>query len=221
VSDRGAHQRSLVPAAINMYRKGWFPMFDERRRVVEWVQPHERAVLPLDTTFHVHRTLRQRVRSGRFRVTCDRAFREVIRACARPAAGREQTWLCDEIIALFDALHDAGHAHSIEAWIGDELVGGLYGLAIGGAFCGESMFSRPEIGGTDASKVCLVHLVEHLRARGFTLLDAQLHSNHLEQFGLFVAPMSEYLELLRDAVARDVTWGEYEPARAGRRTSDT
>jgi leucyl/phenylalanyl-tRNA--protein transferase len=261
MSTHPARQTLLVSKALTLYRQGWFPMFDDARRVVEWVQPHERGLLPLDGRFRVPRSLRQRVRSGRFSITCDRAFGAVIRACATPAAGREHTWLCPEIITLFESLHAAGHAHSIEAWMekpppqwhrGAEreegtgetatgstttsfpssssaslrlcgegcshftLVGGLYGLAIGGVFCGESMFSRPDLGGTDASKVCLVHLVEHLRAQGFTVLDAQLHNDHLEQFGLYEVAMREYLEVMRAAAGRSVVWGEFDPLRAER-----
>lgn len=216
----------LVDKALALYRQGWFPMFDDERRVVEWVQPHERGLLPLDARFSVPRSLRQRVRSGRFVVTCDRAFGRVIRACGTPAPGRERTWLCEEIIELFEALHAAGHAHSIEAWVpagagaggapagGGTLVGGLYGLAVGAAFCGESMFSRPDLGGTDASKVCLVHLVEHLRARGFVLLDAQLHNDHLEQFGLFEVAMDAYTGMMADAAKRAVSWDVFDPRRA-------
>ncbi len=240
-------QSLLVDKALALYRQGWFPMFDDERRVLEWVQPHERGLLPLDERFRVPRSLRQRVRSGKFVITCDRAFGRVIRECGTPAPGRERTWLSPEIIDLFEALHAAGHAHSIEAWVVETkdgirdsafgiredaevpsrmpsaelrvpepfLVGGLYGLALGSAFCGESMFSRPDLGGTDASKVCLVHLVEHLRAQGFVLLDAQLHNEHLEQFGLFEVPMEAYTGMLKAAAGVAVQWGEFDPARAG------
>lgn len=204
----------LVDKALALYKQGWFPMFDDERRVLEWVQPHERGLLPLDERFRVPRSLRQRVRSGKFIITCDRAFGRVIRECGSPSPGRERTWLCPEIIDLFEALHAAGHAHSVEAWINDSLVGGLYGLALGGAFCGESMFSRPDLGGTDASKVCLVHLVEHLRVQGFVLLDAQLHNEHLEQFGLYEVPMNEYAGVLKNAAALGVEWGAFDSARA-------
>ncbi|HEX2836575.1 MAG TPA: leucyl/phenylalanyl-tRNA--protein transferase [Phycisphaerales bacterium] len=235
--------------ALALYKQGWFPMFDDEQRVLEWVQPHERGLLPLDERFRVPRSLRQRVRSGKFVITCDRAFGSVIRECGTPAPGRERTWLSPEIIDLFEALHAAGHAHSVEAWVVESgggirgsafgirddavvppqmpdhecrspdpswtLVGGLYGLALGGAFCGESMFSRPDLGGTDASKVCLVHLVAHLRARGFVLLDAQLHNEHLEQFGLYEVPMDAYTGMLKTAAEMRVAWGEFDPARAG------
>lgn len=214
MSTHASRQSLLVDKALALYRQGWFPMFDEDRSIVEWVQPHERGLLPLDERFRVTRSLRQRVRSDKFIVTCNRAFSSVIRECGTAAPGRERTWLCPEIIELFEALHRAGHAHSIEAWVDGTLVGGLYGLALGGVFCGESMFSRPDLGGTDASKVCLVHLVEHLRARGFVMLDAQLHNNHLEQFGLYEVGMDAYLEMVRDAAAKAVTWGEFDAGRA-------
>lgn len=207
-------QSLLVDKALALYGQGWFPMFDDERRVVEWVQPHERGLLPLDERLRVPRSLRQRVRSGKFIITCDQAFGRVIRECGTPAHGRERTWLCSEIIDLFETLHAAGHAHSVEAWVNDTLVGGLYGLALGGAFCGESMFSRPDLGGTDASKVCLVHLVEHLRSRGFVLLDAQLHNEHLEQFGLYEVPMDAYTGMLKSATGVAAQWGEFDPGRA-------
>lgn len=202
-------------------------MLMESGRGVEWVQPHERAIVPLDDRFKVSKSLAQRVRSGRFIVSHDRAFGEVIRACAAPAKGREDTWLHPSIIDAFDLLHQAGHAHSVEAWLpppgwppaprgvgflhaapptGSTLVGGLYGLALGSIFCGESMFSRPQLGGTDASKVCLVHLVHHLRVRGFTLLDAQLSSEHLERFGMYEMPKDAYAAHLAAHTGDAVAW---------------
>ncbi len=176
----------------------------------EWVKARRRAMIPLDDRFRVSRSLRARVRSARFTIRFDTAFSHVIRACAAPTAGRPATWLDRDIITIFDDLHRAGHAHSVEAWLlgpsGDELVGGLYGLALGGAFCGESMFSRPDHGGTDASKVCLVALVEHLRRRGFTLLDAQLISPHIEQFGAYEVSAQEYRRMLDSAATLPVLW---------------
>lgn len=215
-------QQRTVRHVLRMYREGWFPMLMESGRGVEWVQPHERAIVPLDGRFKVSKSLAQRVRSGRFIVTHNRAFGEVIRACASPAKGREDTWLHPSIIDAFDLLHQAGHAHSVEAWLppvgqrvasrvgdppaGSVLVGGLYGLALGSVFCGESMFSRPNQGGTDASKVCLVHLVQHLRARGFTLLDAQLSSEHLERFGMYEMPQEMYAKHLAAHAGDAVAW---------------
>lgn len=188
---------------VAMYRRGWFPMADPQTGRVEWVQPQRRAVIPLDDRFRVPRSLRARVRSGRFTVTTDTAFAEVIRACA----DRGDTWLAPEIIDAFDLLHAAGHAHSIEARLEGRLVGGLYGLCLGRVFAGESMFSRPDLGGTDASKACLVALVERLRAAGFVLLDAQLANPHLEQFGMYEMPREEYLAILADHGNAAVPWG--------------
>jgi leucyl/phenylalanyl-tRNA--protein transferase len=198
-----------------MYRRGWFPMYDDDSGRVQWVQPRRRAVLPLGA-FRVPRTLRSVVRSRRFEVTSDRAFDLVIQGCATPAPGREKTWLCPEIIGLFEALHRAGLAHSVEAWKDGVLVGGLYGLAIGSVFCGESMFSRPELGGTNASKVCLVHLAMHLKRRGFTMLDAQLHNPHLEQFGLEEVPSGRFVLHLRENGGRGVDWGALDGEAAVR-----
>jgi leucyl/phenylalanyl-tRNA--protein transferase len=220
-----ASERSrIVREVLALYREGWFPMARTPRELararrrepdapeVQWVQPQERALIPLDERFHVPRRLAERVRSGRFVVTSDVAFSRVIRACGEPRPGREETWLHPEIVGIFGLLHEAGHAHSVEAWLKQAsgelvLVGGMYGLAMGRVFAGESMFSRPELGGTDASKVCLVHLVRHLRSRGFAALDAQLENPHLAQFGLELARREEYLELLARESGVEVAWG--------------
>ena len=166
-------------------------------REVEWLQPRMRGLLPLDDRFHVPASLARKIKRREFEVTTDEAFGEVIRACAAPGPKRETTWLEPRIIALFEAFHAMGAAHSVEAWCTFEgqrtLVGGTYGLQLGKAWCGESMFSRPSMGGTDASKVCLVHLVHHLRSRGFVIFDAQLSNPHLLQFGLFEMPAKRYI----------------------------
>jgi leucyl/phenylalanyl-tRNA--protein transferase len=218
-----AERARITREALALYREGWFPMARTPRELararrrdpdaaeVQWVQPQERALIPLDDRFHVPQRLADRVRSGRFIVTSDVAFSRVIRACGEPRPGREETWLHPEIVAIFELLHEAGHAHSVEAWRRQTsgelvLVGGMYGLAMGRVFAGESMFSRPELGGTDASKVCLVHLVRHLRARGFVALDAQLDNPHLAQFGLELMGREAYLELLARAGGEDVAW---------------
>jgi leucyl/phenylalanyl-tRNA--protein transferase len=188
-------------------------MYDEETGVVHWVQPRQRGVIPIDEGFRVSRSLRAAVRSGRFEITSDQAFGSVIRECAKPRKKRESTWLDESIQALFELLHWAGHAHSVEAWIdgpgGRELVGGLYGLVVGSVFCGESMFSAPSRGGTDASKVCLVHLVEHLRKQGFMLLDAQLFNLHLRQFGCVEIEQPEFAELLHAAAGVAREWGRF------------
>ena len=205
----------LVGAALSAYRAGWFPMYMAEEGVVQWVQPRRRSLIPLDERFAVSRSLRSVVRSGRFMVTSDEAFEAVIRACAVPGRGRESTWLNEEIVGVFLRFHRAGLAHSVEAWLagaGGErtLVGGLYGLALGAIFCGESMFSRPALGGSNASKVCLVHLVEHLRQRGFAALDAQLTNPHLEQFGSHEITQREYALLLRKHSGRALGWAPFE-----------
>lgn len=198
---------------LAMYRRGWFPMARSSRARHEWVQPEDRCLIPLDSTFHVPRSLRSRIRSGRFEITTDTAFEQVIRRCAEPAPGaRRQTWINGWIIEAFRTLHSAGHAHSVEAWRDGELVGGLYGVALGACFGGESMFSRPQLGGRDASKVCLVHLVDHLRRRGFELLDAQIENPHLVQFGAFEIPRAEYLSRLERALRHTPSWLPFEPS---------
>lgn len=183
---------------LRAYAAGIFPMADGADSpVLRWVEPHRRGVMPLDR-FHVSRSLRKTVRQGVFTITADHAFAAVMRGCAEPAPGREQTWINEEIHRLYNALHARGHAHSIEAWHGGELVGGLYGVSLGAAFFGESMFSRT----TDASKVALVHLVARLRRGGYVLLDAQFITAHLQRFGAVSIDRRRYLALLDDAVGR-------------------
>jgi leucyl/phenylalanyl-tRNA---protein transferase len=198
-------RQSVVAAAIDMYLRGWFPMHDDERGVTDWVQPRERALLPLDERFRVPRSTRAAIRRGTFEVTFDRAFDEVISQCKDVARGDDGTWLHEDIVTLFRQFHAMGLAHSVEAWLvrGDErtLAGGLYGIALGKVFAGESMFSLPALGGSDASKVCLVHLVHRLRRSGFIALDSQLHNPHLEQFGLFEVQQEEYLARLHEQAA--------------------
>ena len=173
------------------YAAGIFPMADSRDAAeLFWVEPRSRAILPLDG-FHMSRSLRRTIRSGKFSVTMDRDFPAVIGACAN----REETWINDEIIEAFVRFHEAGKAHSVEAYKDGELVGGLYGVTLGGAFMGESMFSRMR----DASKVCLVHLVERLKDRGYVLLDCQIQNDHLASLGAIEIPESEYLRRLEHA----------------------
>lgn len=192
--------RMLVAA----YCQGLFPMARSRGSAgVDWYCPDPRAIVPLDTvTFS--RSLRQRVRSGVFEITRDRAFDRVIRACAKPRMDHPDTWINADIEAAYIGLHEAGLAHSVEAWLEGELVGGLYGVSIGGGFFGESMFSLPDQGGTDASKVAFVHLVEHLRERGFALLDSQINSPHMTTLGAIDIPRDDYLERLERAIQIDV-----------------
>lgn len=182
---------------LDAYAHGIFPWPDERGRLWWW-SPDPRAVIPLDG-LRISRSLRRTLRSTRYRCTRDQAFTEVVRACAdRPGEG---TWITSELRAGYESLHARGRAHSVEVWDEQgELVGGLYGITVGAAFTGESMFHRAD----DASKVALVHLVEHLRARGFTLLDAQLPTGHLSSLGARAIPREEFLRLLEDARPRDV-----------------
>jgi len=211
-----ARDAAVVREILRRYAQGWFPMAESRAGPAQWVQPNRRALIPLGESFRAARSLRARVRSGKFVVRCDSAFEEVIRACAEPGPGRAETWISDDIIAWYTLLHRAGHAHSVEAFLPASggaltLVGGLYGVTLGGAFCGESMFSRPAQGGTDASKVCLVHLVHHLRRAGFVLLDAQLQNSHTDQFGAVQVARTRYLKMLAQARTRSVAWPPFDP----------
>jgi len=167
---------------------------------IRWYSPDPRGIIPLDA-FHVPSRLARVIRSGRFRIEIDRDFASVIRACAKADRSVEDsgTWIDGEILTSYIALHEQGLAHSVEAWQGDTLVGGLYGVALGGAFFGESMFHRV----TDASKVALAALVERMSARGLTLLDVQWVTPHLEQFGAIEVPRGDYLQLLQDALLVD------------------
>jgi len=176
---------------LNAYASGWFPMAVDHE--IHWFSPDPRGVVPLDQV-HVPRRLARAIRGGGFRIEIDRAFVDVMRACAADRdADDPGTWISDEIVASYTALHARGFAHSVEAWNGDRLAGGLYGVAIGGAFFGESMFHHE----TNASKVAFVALIERLRARGFTLLDTQWVTPHLEQFGAIEIPRAEYLKRLQ------------------------
>jgi len=183
---------------LKAYSVGLFPMAESAEDpALFWVDPERRGIMPLDG-FHVPRSLRKTVRKGPFAVACDTDFVGVVRACAEPTATRPSTWINDEILRLYAALHRMGHAHSVECRADGVLVGGLYGVALGGAFFGESMFSRA----TDASKVALVHLVARLRRGGFLLLDAQFITAHLARFGALEVPRAKYRRLLATALAQ-------------------
>ena len=187
---------------LRAYRAGLFPMAEARGSPrLYWLDPEMRGVLPLDD-FHLSRRLARTVLSGAFTVSCDTDFAGTIALCAAPAPGREETWINPEIEALFTALHGVGHAHSIEVRCGGVMVGGLYGVSIGGVFFGESMFSRA----SDASKVALVHLVARLRLMRFSLLDTQFTTGHLAQFGTIDIPRAAYKARLAAAVEQDVMW---------------
>jgi leucyl/phenylalanyl-tRNA--protein transferase len=175
------------------YRSGVFPMAVSERGDIGWFSPDPRAIIPLDERFHIPHGLQRALKKNPFEIAYDAEFKTVMRACAER---REGTWISEEIVESYCNLHRLGHAHSVEARKDGRLVGGLYGVHIGGAFFGESMFHRA----TDASKVALVALVERLRARGFVLLDTQWQTPHLSQFGTFEVSRRAYLKLLEKAV---------------------
>ena len=188
---------------LRAYRAGLFPMAETRRgQRLYWLDPERRGILPLDQRFHAPRRLMRTVRSGTYDVTTDRAFAAVLAGCAAAAPGREDTWINDEIETLFLALFNDGYAHSVECWADGQLTGGLYGIAIGGAFFGESMFSVAR----DASKVALVHLVAQLRLGGFALLDTQFLTSHLAQFGAHEQPRAAYKAMLTKALEIKAVW---------------
>lgn len=183
---------------LQAYRIGVFPMGERRDDPkLYWLDPRLRAVLPLDG-FHLPKRLARTVRSGHFEVSADAAFTETMRACAEPRPGHPESWINDPILALYGELFARGHAHSVECRRNGELVGGLYGVSVGGAFFGESMFSRER----DASKVALVHLVARLIKGGFRLLDCQFMTEHLRSFGAIEIPRDDFRALLADAVER-------------------
>jgi leucyl/phenylalanyl-tRNA--protein transferase len=189
----------IIPSDLLLmaYRSGIFPMADSRDdEELYWVEPRERAVIPLDG-FRCARSLAKAVRQDRFRVTCNADFAAVVEACAAPRPGHPESWISGRIAASYRALHLAGHAHSLECWDGETMVGGLYGVGFDRAFCGESMFSRT----TDASKVALVWLVALLRHAGCTLLDCQFMTEHLASLGAVPMSREAYLAELTGAVA--------------------
>jgi leucyl/phenylalanyl-tRNA---protein transferase len=203
--------RRITPELLlRAYAQGVFPMAERRDDpALYWLSPESRGTIPL-TAFHIPRRLARTVRSDRFKVTVNTAFDVVIRACAGSAPGREETWINAEIIALYTELHRRGFAHSVECWNGSQLAGGLYGVSLGAAFFGESMFSRER----DASKVALVYLVARLIAGGYELLDTQFLTEHLAQFGARAIPRHEYLKRLASAIARRAQF--YCPEPSGR-----
>jgi leucyl/phenylalanyl-tRNA--protein transferase len=185
-----------VDILLRAYSIGLFPMSDDADDPdIFWVDPEVRGTIPLDQ-FHVSRSLAKKIRKQPFRITVNHAFADVMRLCAESAEDRPTTWINETILRLYTELHQIGHAHSVEAWEGDELVGGLYGVSLGAAFFGESMFSRR----TDASKICLVALVERLKQRGFMLLDTQFTTEHLISFGAVDVPRDDYAVILEKAV---------------------
>ncbi len=192
--------RITTQHVLAAYHQGIFPMADGLDGRINWYTASRRALVPLDERFTVRRSLRQVLRKSRLGVTVNTAFDEVIRACARHHDKQaDGVWLSEQMIALYLGLHREGHTHSVEVWREGRLIGGLYGVAIGAAFCGESMFSRESY----ASQIALVYLVERLREHSFELLDAQIMSPHLTQFGAYEVAHEEYLELLAKALQKE------------------
>ncbi|SIQ56584.1 leucyl/phenylalanyl-tRNA--protein transferase [Rhizobium sp. RU33A] len=200
MAGRRSRDRSITPELLlRAYSIGMFPMSESADDPeLFWVEPDIRGIIPLDD-FHVSKSLQKAIRKAPFDIRFDTAFDQVVAKCAEAADDRPSTWINQTIRDLYSALHRLGHAHSVEAWEGDELVGGLYGVTLGSAYFGESMFSRR----TNASKICLVHLVERLRERGFTLLDTQFTTEHLKTFGAVDIPKAEYGVLLDKAMEGD------------------
>ncbi len=193
------HDQISPELLLRAYAAGIFPMAESRDdSSVFWVNPEHRGVLPLDG-LHVPRKLKRKIRSQPFHIRCNTAFAEVIRACAEAAPGRSETWINQQIEKSYIELHRLGFAHSVECWKGQSLLGGLYGISLGGAFFGESMFSRV----TDASKVALIHLVARLRLGGYVLLDTQFATDHLRQFRVQEIPAYIYRERLDRALGVD------------------
>ena len=205
----------LTPELVlRAYAEGLFPMAEARNDpTLYWISPEARGVIPLDR-FHVSHRLARTIRSGRFTVTTDQAFADVLAACAAPAPGREETWINAEIVSLYTALFAKGYAHSLECWHEGRLVGGLYGLELGAAFFGESMFSLRR----DASKVALTHLVARLRYGGYELLDTQFITSHLASLGAEEIPRRAYMTRLKKAIAKEARWLRYCPAPSGSTT---
>ncbi|MFT4623280.1 MAG: leucyl/phenylalanyl-tRNA--protein transferase [Myxococcota bacterium] len=189
---------------LSAYNEGIFPWFSEGQPLLWW-SPDPRAVIEV-SELRVQRSLRKRIRQTPYRITLDTAFDDVIAACATaPRPDQDGTWITAEMVEAYRALHAAGHAHSAEAWLGDELVGGLYGLAIGTVFCGESMFARA----SDASKIAFVHLVRQIQLWGFTLVDCQMQTQHLARFGATDMARDRFLYTLRSDRDRTLRAGPW------------
>jgi leucyl/phenylalanyl-tRNA--protein transferase len=193
------------PRLLAAYRRGIFPWYEDGQPIMWW-SPDPRAVL-LPGELHISRSLRRTLRSGRFSVSTDRDFAGVISACAQLRAA-QGTWIIADMQAAYLRLHELGHAHSIETWLGDRLVGGVYGIAIGGVFFGESMFSTE----TDASKVALVALMKQLTARGFRLLDCQLETPHLNSLGSRLMARRDFVRTVRDLTRLPDQAGSWQTA---------
>ncbi|MBX9824528.1 MAG: leucyl/phenylalanyl-tRNA--protein transferase [Xanthobacteraceae bacterium] len=198
---------------LKAYACGIFPMAESAEDpALYWIEPEKRGIIPLDT-FHVPSRLARTVRSERFSIAINRDFQAVLDGCAEPAPGRTRTWINARIRNLYCKLYDIGHCHSVEAYENGELAGGLYGVCLGRAFFGESMFHRAR----DASKVALVHLVARLKASGFALLDTQFVTSHLTTFGAIELPQRHYHKLLEAALVGEADFAGFSrgPALSG------
>lgn len=198
MSNRSSDDFELTPELLlRAYTVGVFPMAESRdSNDISWIDPRSRGILPLDN-IHIPRSLKKTVRKGLFEIRCNSDFSGVISECAKRTRGRRETWINPQIENAVIELHQMGYAHTVETWYDDELVGGLYGVALGGVFFGESMFSRV----TDASKVALIHLVARLNIGRFKLLDTQFVTDHLQTFGAIEMPAREFLKKLETALA--------------------
>ena len=203
----GGHPHEITPQALlKAYAVGMFPMAESADDPsLYWIEPDARGVMPLDR-FHIPRRLRRTIAAGAFEIRIDSDFDAVIDACAEPASGRSETWINARIRHLYGQLFAMGHCHTVEVWSADQLVGGLYGVRLGAAFFGESMFSRR----TDASKIALVYLVARLRIGGFQLLDTQFTTPHLKQFGAIEIDKRDYQRLLEQAIAADADYYRWD-----------
>ena len=189
---------------LHLYTNGCFPMWDSESSEIHIFRPDPRAVMELDE-FHVPSRLSKRIRKQPFRISINESFAATFDACHE--AREDGSWMCEQLRSGYLELFERGFAHSIEAWLDDVLIGGLYGVHIGSAFMAESMFSRPKSGGSDSSKICLVELVERLKRLKFLLLDVQFSNPHLEQFGIKEISADDYQHRLMQAISRPVEWG--------------
>jgi leucyl/phenylalanyl-tRNA--protein transferase len=186
---------------LNTYCQGYFPMADPDDGKIYWYDPDPRTIIPLEN-FHVSRRLHRSIRQGKFEIRVDTQFQKVMELCAEPRTTQDKTWISPELIRLYTILHYYGYAHSVETWQDGKLVGGVYGVNVGGLFAGESMFSRVR----DASKVALVALVDRLKAKGFRLFDVQFTTEHLKRFGAVEISREDYKEQLDHALQQPVEW---------------
>ena len=186
------------------YSLGIFPMsenFDDPN--IYWINPKKRGVIPINN-FKISKSLKKEIKRNKFKVTVNKSFEEVIRNCAKKTKNRPATWINKEIIKLYSNLHEIGHAHSIEAWFQNKLVGGLYGVSLGSAFFGESMFSSM----SNASKICLVYLIANLKFKGFTLLDIQFVNPYLKKLGAIEISRKKYLEILGNSLKKNINFNK-------------